>query len=47
MKDRYFHYENSGDPFVGRTVTGISSGSDYFSISPVFWNVESDDEVNL
>ena len=38
MKDRYIHYEKAGDQFVGRTVTGISSLSVDFAVSPVHWD---------
>ena len=37
IKDRYIHYEKSGDQFVGRSVTGISSLSKYFGMLPVQW----------
>ena len=38
IKDRYIHYEKAGDQFVGRTVTGLSSLSKEFAISPVHWD---------
>ena len=38
IKDRYIHYEKAGDQFVGRSVTGISSLSVDFAISPVHWD---------
>jgi len=44
VKDRYIFYEKAGDQFTGRTVTGISSLSKEFAISPVYWdfsNVEN------
>ena len=47
VKDRYFHYDKAGDQFVGRTVTGISNGSEEFYLSPVFWKVETNNETNL
>ena len=37
IKDRYIHYEKLGDQFVGRSVTGISSLSKDFGMSPVHW----------
>ena len=38
IKDRYIHYDKSGDHFVGRTATGISSLTVEFAISPVHWD---------
>ena len=32
---------------MGQTVTEIISGSEDFAISPAFWNVETDDEINM
>ena len=37
IKDRYIHYKNAGDQFVGRSVTGISSLKTEFGVSPVHW----------
>ena len=36
VKDRYIHYEKAGDQFTGRSVTGISSVTKEFTISPVY-----------
>jgi hypothetical protein len=38
IKDRYIHYEKAGDQFVGRNVSGISSLSIDFAVSPVHWD---------
>ena len=38
IKDQYTHYKKVGDQFVGRSVTGISSLSKDFGISPVHWD---------
>ena len=37
VKDRYIHYEKSGDQYCGRSVTGISSMTRKFAVSPVYW----------
>jgi len=44
VKDRYIHYENAGDEFVGRSVTGISSLSHNFATSPVYFEPGSIDD---
>ena len=36
VKERYIKYENAGDEFVGRTLTGIPPTSCDFGISPVY-----------
>ena len=38
VKDRYIHYEKAGDQFCGRSVTGISSMTKKFAVSPVYWD---------
>ena len=38
VKDRYIHYEKAGDQFCGRSVTGISSLSKEFAISPAYFD---------
>ena len=38
FKDQYIHYDNAGDQFVGRSVTGISSLTTEFGVSPVRWD---------
>ena len=38
IKDRYIHYNKSGDQFCGRCVTGISSLKKEFATSPVYWD---------
>ena len=38
-RDKYIKYENAGDQFLGRTLTGLNSLSKEFSISPPFFNV--------
>ena len=38
VKDRYIHYEKAGDQYCGRCVTGISSMTKQFAISPVYWD---------
>jgi len=38
VKDRYIHYEKAGDEFVGRSVTGISSLTPAFAVSPVYFD---------
>ena len=38
IKDRYIHYENAGDQFVGRSVTVISLLITEFGVSPVHWD---------
>ena len=38
VKDRYIHYEKAGDQFCGRSVTGISSMTKQFAVSPVYWD---------
>ena len=43
VKDRYIHYEKAGDEFVGRTVTGISSLTRHFAVSPIYFEPGADD----
>ena len=38
VKDRYIHYEKAGDQYCGRCVTGISSITKSFAVSPVYWD---------
>ena len=38
IKYRYIHYEKAGDQFVGQSVTGISSLTTEFGVSPVHWD---------
>ena len=38
IKYRYINYEKAGDQFVGRSVTGISSLTTEFGVSPVHWD---------
>ena len=38
VKDRYIHYEKAGDQFCGRSLTGISSMTKEFAVSPVYWD---------
>ena len=38
-RDKYIKYENAGDQFLGRTLTGLSSLNKSFSISPPFFNL--------
>ena len=40
VKYIYIHYEKAGDEFFGRTVTGISSLSKDFAISPAYFELE-------
>ena len=40
-RDKYIKYENAGDQFLGRTLTGLSSLQKEFSISPPFFNTEA------
>ena len=40
VKDRYIHYEKAGDQFVGRTVTGISSLTKEFAVSPCYFELQ-------
>ena len=51
VKDRYIHYEKAGDQFVGRSVTGISSLSKEFAVSPAYFDLTDapksvGDEIN-
>lgn len=41
VKERYIHYEKAGDQFCGRSVTGISSLTKEFAISPAHFDLES------
>ena len=38
-RDKYIRYENAGDQFLGRTLTGINSLSKEFSVSPPFFHL--------
>ena len=38
VKDRYIHYEKSGDKFNGQSVTAISYLTKEFAISPPHWD---------
>lgn len=38
VKDRFMHYEKAGDECVGRCVTGISSLSRLFAVSPIYFD---------
>jgi hypothetical protein len=40
-RDKYIKYENAGDQFLGRTLTGLNSLQKEFSISPPFFNTEA------
>ena len=51
VKDRYIHYEKSGDQFCGRSLTGISSLCKKFSVSPAYFELgsappEIENEIN-
>ena len=41
VKDRYIHYNKSGDQFCGRSVTGISSLCKEFDVSPEYFELGS------
>lgn len=45
VKDRYIHYEKAGDQYVGRTVTGISSMSKDFAVSPPYFDFTDNEEM--
>lgn len=45
VQDTYIRYEQAGDMFVGRTVTGLPLGSPQFSILPPFFTQPQDDLV--
>ena len=49
IKDRYWHYEQAGDQYVGRTVAGISTLSLDFAVSPAYFKFDNcyDDEKNF
>ena len=38
VKDHYIHYKKAGDQYCGRCVTGISSMTKKFAVSPVYWD---------
>ncbi len=38
-RDKYIKYENAGDQFLGRTLTGLNSLDKEFSISPPFFHL--------
>ena len=38
-RDKYIKYENAAYQFLGRTLTGLSSLHNFFSISPLFFNL--------
>ena len=42
VKDIYIHYENTGDKFIGRTVTETSSLSKKFNVSPIIFDFGND-----
>ena len=46
IKDQYLHYQKASDKFVGRSVTGFSSLSKEFGMSPLRWDWE-DSLLNL
>ena len=41
VKERYIHYEKAGDQFCGRSVSGISSLTKEFAISPAHFDLET------
>ena len=47
VKDRFIHYEKAGDQFVGRSVTGISSLSNEFAVSPAYFDSSSSEEGSM
>ena len=44
VKDRYIHYEKTGDQFVERAVIGISSLSKEFAVSLVYLDSAGSEE---
>ena len=47
VKDTYIHYEKAGDQFVGRSVTGISSLSKQFAVSPAYFDSSGSEEGTM
>ena len=47
VEDRYIHYEKAGDQFVGRSVTGISSLSKQFVVSPTYFDSSDSEEETM
>ena len=41
VKDHYVHNEKAGDQFIGSTVTGISSLTKEFAVSPCYFELET------
>ena len=44
VKERYLKYENSGDQYVRRTLTGISPSSGEFAFSPCYFKPDSNED---
>lgn len=42
--NRYIKYENAGDQFVGKAVSGRTRNKKEFGESPAYWDFTSDDE---
>ena len=46
-RDKYIKYENAGDQFLGRTLAGLNSLKQEFSISPPFFHLEEKNKDNV
>jgi hypothetical protein len=46
-RDKYIKFENAGDQFLGRCLTGLNSLQKEFSISPPFFNVDDEETASI